>query len=33
MVAAKMAVNAPTAATMVEVSGVNWNSAADRATM
>src|SRR6476646_8289263 len=31
--AARIAVNAPMAATMFEVAGVNWNSAADRATM
>src|SRR5260370_30995167 len=31
--AARIAVNAPTAATTGEVLGVNWNSAADRATM
>src|SRR5580704_16824528 len=31
MVAARIAVNAPTLATTVEVLGVNWNSAAERA--
>src|SRR5690348_13605458 len=33
MLAAKMAVNAPTTATMVEVSGVKRNNADDRATI
>ena len=33
MVAARIAVNAPIVATIVDVCGVNWNSAAERATM
>ena len=33
MEAAKIAVSAPTVATMAEVAGVNWNSGAERATM
>src|SRR5262245_20905003 len=31
--AARIAVSAPTVATIVDVCGVNWNSAAERATM